>query len=97
MQTMLRMISKLQEVQGNSNSEVIESAEKSADKTIRSEADLSDRHKQILSLMDTNVEYSVEEKGPLPDKEADQMAWVRAANQYRAIAEEIILRELIYV
>ena len=29
MQTMLRMISKLQEVQGNSNSEVIESAEKS--------------------------------------------------------------------
>ena len=38
-----------------------ESAEKSADKTIRSEADLSDRHKQILSLMDTNVEYSAEE------------------------------------
>ena len=93
MQTMLRMISKLQEVQGNSNSEVIESA----DKTIRSETDLSDRHKQILSLMDTNVEYSVEEKGPLADKEADQMAWVRAANQHRAIAEEIILRKLIYV
>ena len=34
---------------------------------------------------------------PLPDKEADQMAWVRAANQHRAIAEEIILKELIYV
>ena len=97
MQTMLRMISKLQEVQGNSNSEVIESAEKSTDKTIRLEAGLSDRHKQILSLMDTNVEYSAEEKGPLPDKEADQMAWVRAANQHRAIAEEIILKELIYV
>lgn len=68
MQTMLKMISKSQEVQGNSNSEVIkpaeksaESAEKSADKTIRLEADLSDRHKQILSLMDTNVEYSAEE------------------------------------
>lgn len=57
----LKMISKSQEVQGNSNSEVIEPAEKSADKTIRLEADLSDRHKQILSLMDTNVEYSVEE------------------------------------
>ena len=64
----LKMISKSQEVQGNSNSEVIEpaeiseeSAEKSADKTIRLEADLSDRHKQILSLMDTNVEYSAEE------------------------------------
>ena len=31
-----------------------------------------------------------------PDKEKDQMAWVRAANQHRAIAEEIILKELIY-
>ncbi len=31
------------------------------------------------------------------DKEKDQMAWVRAANQHRAIAEEIILKELIYV
>ena len=39
----------------------------------------------------------LDEKEPLPDKEADQMAWVRAANQHRAIAEEIILRELIYV
>ena len=39
----------------------------------------------------------LEEKEPLPDKEADQMAWVRATNQQRAIAEEIILNELIYV
>ena len=39
----------------------------------------------------------LEEKEPLPDKEVDQMAWVRAANQHRAIAEEIILKELIYV
>ena len=37
----------------------------------------------------------LEEKELLPDKEADQMAWVRAANQHRAIAEEIILRELL--
>ena len=36
-------------------------------------------------------------KDPLPDKEKDQMAWVRAANRHRAIAEEIILKELIYV
>ena len=36
----------------------------------------------------------LEEKEPLPDKEADQMAWVRAANQHRVIAEEIILKEL---
>ena len=33
----------------------------------------------------------LEEKEPLPDKEADQMAWVRA------IAEEIIFKELIYI
>ena len=39
----------------------------------------------------------LEEKEPFPDKEADQMAWVRAANQHRVIAEEIILKELIYV
>lgn len=39
----------------------------------------------------------LEEKELLPDKEADQMAWVRAANQHRTIAEEIILKELIYV
>ena len=38
----------------------------------------------------------LKEKEPLPDKEKDQMAWVRAANQHRAIAEEIILKELIY-
>ena len=37
------------------------------------------------------------EKEPLPDKEKDQSAWVKAANQYRAIAEEIILKELIYI
>ena len=39
----------------------------------------------------------LEEKEPLPDKKKDQIAWVRAANQHKAIAEEIILKELIYV
>ena len=39
----------------------------------------------------------LEEKEPLPDKEKNQIAWVRAANRHRAIAEEIILKELIYV
>ena len=39
----------------------------------------------------------LEEKEPLPDKEKDQIAWVRAANQHKTIAEEIILKELIYV
>ena len=39
----------------------------------------------------------LEEKEPLPDKEKDQMTWVRVANQHRAITEEIILKELICV
>ncbi len=39
----------------------------------------------------------LEKNDPLPEKGVDQMAWVRAANQHRAIAEEIILEELIYV
>ena len=39
-----------------------ESADKkSADKTAELKEKLSDRHKQILSIMDTNVEYSAEE------------------------------------
>ena len=38
-----------------------------------------------------------DEKEPLPDKEKDQMAWVRAVNQHKSIAEEIVLKELIYV
>lgn len=39
----------------------------------------------------------LEKSDPLPDKGADQMAWVRAVNQHRAIAEEMIMAELIYV
>lgn len=39
----------------------------------------------------------LEEKETLPDKEKNPMAWVRACNQHRAIVEEIILKELIYV
>ena len=31
----------------------------------------------------------LEEKEPLPDKEVDQMASVRAVNQHKAIAEEL--------
>ena len=39
----------------------------------------------------------LEKSDPLAEKGVDQMAWVRAANKHRAIAEEIILEELIYV
>ena len=67
---------------------------------------------QVMLLQDTIGEHLLEvdkardreevileqlkEKEPLPDKEKDQIALVRAANQHRAIAEEIILKELIY-
>ena len=44
-----------------------------------------------------NLYKQLEEKEPLPDKEKNQIAWVRAANQHRAFVEEIILKELIYV
>jgi len=63
---------------------------------------------QVMLLQDTIGEHLLEvDKAArereevilkqLEDKEKDQMAWVRAANQHRAIAEEIILKELIYV
>ena len=39
----------------------------------------------------------LEEKERLPDKTKNQMAWVRAVNQHKSIAEEIVLKELIYV
>ena len=55
------------------------------------EVDKAAREREEVSLK------QLKEKDPLPDKEADQMAWVRADNQHRAIAEEIILKELIYI
>lgn len=56
-----------------------------------SEVDSAARKREELIL------EQLEETNPLPDKAADQMAWVQAANQHRKIAEEIILSELIYV
>ena len=55
------------------------------------EVDMAAREREEVILK------QLEEKEPLPNKEADQMAWVRADNQHREIAEEIILKELIYV
>lgn len=52
--------------------------------------------KAAQERMDT-ILSQLEKTDPLPDKEADQMAWVQAMNQHIAIAEEIILKELIYV
>ena len=36
------------------------------------------------------------EKTPAPDKEADAMAWVRHMNLLKAMAEEVVVREVIY-
>ena len=43
------------------------------------EVDKAAREREEVSLK------QLKEKDPLPDKEADQMAWVRADNQHRAI------------
>ena len=50
---------------------------------------------KVARVREEVILKQLEEKEPLSDKEADQMAWVRTANQHRAIAEEIILRELL--
>ena len=36
------------------------------------------------------------EKNPAPDKETDAMAWVRHTNMLKEMAEEVVVREVIY-
>ncbi len=36
------------------------------------------------------------EKNPAPDKEMDAMAWVKHMNLLKAMAEEVVVREIIY-
>ena len=36
------------------------------------------------------------EKNPAPDKEADAMDWVRHMNMLKAMAEEVVVREVNY-
>ena len=36
------------------------------------------------------------EKDPAPDKATDQMGWVRHMNSIKAVAEEIVLNEIVY-
>ena len=36
------------------------------------------------------------EKNPAPDKETDAMGWVRHMNLLKAMAEEVVVREVIY-
>ena len=43
-------------------------------------------YKYVLENGFITTAETVGRKEPLPDKEADQMAWVRAANQHRLIS-----------
>jgi len=36
------------------------------------------------------------EKNPAPDKETDAMAWVGHMNMLKAMAEDIVLNEIVY-
>ena len=36
------------------------------------------------------------QKNPAPDKEMDAMAWVGHMNMLKAMAEEVVVREVIY-
>ena len=73
------------------NQDYTKSSQKISTHLLIMEVDKAAREREEVILK------QLEEKEPLPDKEADQMAWVRAVNQHRAIAEEIILKELIYI
>ena len=37
------------------------------------------------------------EKNPAPDKETDTMAWVKHMNLLKAMAEEVVVAELLYI
>ena len=59
-----------------------------------------DRHLQdVQNAAEEQMELLVEgllQSHPAPDKEADQLAWVAHLNMMIAIAEEIVIKELIY-
>lgn len=37
------------------------------------------------------------EKNPAPDKETETMAWARHMNMLKAMAEAVVVREVIYI
>ena len=50
---------------------------------------------QAENRMEELIE-SLNEKYPAPNKETEQMAWVAHQNNLTAMAEEIVLKELVY-
>ena len=55
------------------------------------EIDKAAREREELILKQLEKRYG------LPDKKSDYLVWIRAVNQQKAIAEEIILKEPIYI
>ena len=54
---------------------------------------------EVQEIVEKRVEVIMTgllEKNPAPDKEMDAMTWVRHMNLLKAMAEEVVVRELIY-
>ena len=54
---------------------------------------------EVQEIAEKRVEVIVAgllEKNPAPDKETDTMTWVRHMNLLKAMAEEVVIREVIY-
>lgn len=56
------------------------------------------RFVQFLFFRHTLVRQMMEKEGITEEMKAcDQMEWVRAVNNIRNVAEEIVLKELVYI
>ena len=51
---------------------------------------------EIAEKRATVIMAGLLEKNPAPDKESDAMAWVRHMNLLKAMADEVVVREVIY-
>ena len=59
---------------------------------------LADLNEQCLERRDFLMEQIMEQEGITEELKAhDQMEWVRAVNNIRNAAEEIVLKELVYI
>lgn len=55
---------------------------------------------EVQEIAEKRVEVIVAgllEKNPAPDKETDTMAWVKHMNLLKAMAEEVVVAELLYI
>ena len=51
---------------------------------------------EIVEKREEVIMAGLLEKNPVPDKETDAMDWVRHMNMLKAMAEEVVVREVIY-